>query len=1586
MYNPFAGKYHTIITTSTGIYGTGSNLQGQLGLSDISYQTGFTQIPNIEGTVQSISCGGEHTVISTSTGVYATGNNFNGQLGFGDTSNRNTFTQIPNIQGTVQSISCGGEHTVISTSTGVYATGSNLYGELGLGNNTNRNTFTQIPNIQGTLQFILCGYNHTIIATSTGIYGTGYNANGQLGLGNNTNRNTFTKITIQGTLQFISCGYNHTIIATSTGVYGTGNGLSGQLGFGTNVSRSSFTQITNIQGTVESISCGGAHTIIKTSTGIYGTGHNGFGQLGFGNNTNQNYFTSIPNVQGTLQSISCGEYHTIIATLTGIYVSGRNNYGQLGLGNTTNRNTFTKNNFFVFTTSGSPPEITSIAPLISDTPSINIYYNDSTGGNPANSTYFYKLNGQGDYILAGASPFTISNNISIGGTYYVVMYAYNADWPTPYVASSPSSSVTINNTGSAPSNLIINAISETWVDITFTESSGGFPSPEYYYSLNGGAKITNNDTSSPINISNLNPATTYSIALYAYNANWPEPFSPASPTLTISTYNTGSAPYITSVSPYETSLVVYFNISSGGIPSLTDYYYQLNDGEQIAIGQTTSPITISGLTSGETYNIVLYSYNEFWENLYSLPSNTFSETTLKTGSAPIITTVFPYETGIDLYFTQSSGVPNPTNYYYTLNGSAKVAVGYTTSPISIYGLTSGNVYNIVLYAYNLSWPSVDHFSIASDTISVTTLRTGTAPTNLTSTSYQKRIDVFFTASINGVPSLPTSEPPYGTPAVNGYYYSINSGPKIYGGVSSPISITGLNPNTSYSIKLYAYQEFWPSVDHFSAESATLTASTTLVVSGLSYYFVGLNDITLKFPLITGESNYVPNSKYLTNSGNALSQIMLYSFGTRNTIGFKIDDDDIGQIFQQDSVTNAFELGPYKSPPWNLTQVNMSNSNWIWNSQNATTSAATYQYIWFYYTFYSEVKTTGTLYAGVDDVGTLYLNERQIILQGFNNNFSTSVVVKSGLNYIRVAAYNIVGPAGFIMSIVVNGNQIVNTDSDWVTSLANSNYSSTTLYNDVRGSLSFVVNLNVTGTIPFSPNIANYVSGGPAGVTYSTVTTPGTYTLSSSTSNASNILVTLPSGYIKGTYSGSIVITNVVNLTLSGLINSSMFPVTVSNYIDGFPNGTVFTPATITNSGTYTLSSTTSGGSNIRVTLPAGFVAGTYTGTLVALTSVNLTLSGTIYAYMLPANPADYISGEPAGTIFNPARIVTAGTYSLSSTTSGGYNILVTLPSEHIPGNYTGSLVVNTDLFTATGVSYNKGGTTQFPSINGYNVLYITAGTGTVQFYPGTTIKNIFLVGGGAGGNSSGFPGNGGNVNNNANLSFSGNNTFSISVGSGGSANSSGTATTVACPGLSFNSIAYGGSVSTSLSSSAGTTHPLSNLTYGGGGGIGGKYEYFPTNGNLGGGGGGGGNGQGFVLNNSTGLSGQSGGKSLGISSTLYGGNGGTGRTSYPFSSSGFSSIFGGGGGSGGAKMPKGGSNRIAYNGGNGGTGTGSGTGAIAGTGNGDYGQGGGGGGGGGAGGVNTGGGGGGGGSGGAQLGTAGAGGNGGSGIVIICYQ
>ena len=96
------------------------------------------------------------------------------------------------------------------------------------------------------------------------------------------------------------------------------------------------------------------------------------------------------------------------------------------------------------------------------------------------------------------------------------------------------------------------------------------------------------------------------------------PVIPSNPSL--------SAPTISSTTPDLTTIAVFFNIpTNNGGSAITDYQYSINNGVTfVSSGTTTSPITITNLSQGTEYQIIIRAVNI---NGYGANSSMVEETT-----------------------------------------------------------------------------------------------------------------------------------------------------------------------------------------------------------------------------------------------------------------------------------------------------------------------------------------------------------------------------------------------------------------------------------------------------------------------------------------------------------------------------------------------------------------------------------------------------------------------------------------------------------------------------------------------------------------------------------------------------------------------------------------------------------------------------------------------------------------------------------------------------------------------------------------------------------------------------------------------
>lgn len=188
---------------------------------------------------------------------------------------------------------------------------------------------------------------------------------------------------------------------------------------------------------------------------------------------------------------------------------------------------------------------------------------------------------------------------------------------------------------------------------------------------------------------------------------------------------------------------------------------------------------------------------------------------------PIITSIYPTSlTSVNVEFSQPPGSIAVTEYYYSINGGTFIKLTPTdiTSPVSITGLTAGVNYSISLKAYN----PVDGLSNESNIVT-TQIITPPVITSITSTSFSTATVEF--TQIEGE-----------TPITN-YYYSLDGGvnfvPLSPADANSPIVITGLTPDQTYSIAIKAYSSSGQLLSNASNVASvkvlSVNAEPTLVV-------------------------------------------------------------------------------------------------------------------------------------------------------------------------------------------------------------------------------------------------------------------------------------------------------------------------------------------------------------------------------------------------------------------------------------------------------------------------------------------------------------------------------------------------------------------------------------------------------------------------------------------------------------------------------------------------------------------------------------------------------------------------------------
>jgi hypothetical protein len=341
-----------------------------------------------------------------------------------------------------------------------------------------------------------------------------------------------------------------------------------------------------------------------------------------------------------------------------------------------------------FTCAGVP-----YTPLLTLTPgNANCTLNYSTGNNGGSPilSWQYSMNSGSTWTTIASTAlygnFTVSS-LTNGTSYSFVVRAVNV------VGASTSSSAVSVIPSTVPStpNLSVSASNSSGTLSFDTSTSGGSDILSWRYSLNSGTNWTTINTtvlSSTYTISSLTNGTSYSVIIQATNANGN---SASSSSVSFIPAAAPSAPSI-SVAAGNTSAVLSWTAGASNGSAITNYQYSFDNGTTYtSLNSTTSPFTITGLTNGTSYTIVLreqnsvgYSSNSasvtFTPNLLPVSYYQLSSNSTDTGSNPnsgVSGTTITYntyysKTGLSIYQTSS-------NFQMVLNPLLSITTGFSIS-------------------------------------------------------------------------------------------------------------------------------------------------------------------------------------------------------------------------------------------------------------------------------------------------------------------------------------------------------------------------------------------------------------------------------------------------------------------------------------------------------------------------------------------------------------------------------------------------------------------------------------------------------------------------------------------------------------------------------------------------------------------------------------------------------------------------------------------------------------------------------------------------------------------------------------------
>jgi large repetitive protein len=315
----------------------------------------------------------------------------------------------------------------------------------------------------------------------------------------------------------------------------------------------------------------------------------------------------------------------------------------------------------------------------------------------------------GQTATGSSSPITVTG-LTDGDDYAFTITAHNAFGSGP--PSDPSTPVVPIPVPSAPLDVSAVAdpgtVASATVSFAPPASDGGSPVASYTVTATDqtnparGGQIANG-SSTPIAVSGLTNGDSYNFTVTATNSTGIGPPSAASTPVTMPTVP--GEPEITGVIPGNGQVTVSFLAPGNGGAPITLYEVDANDltnasnGGPTASG-TASPITVTGLTNGDSYTFTISACNAVGCSPASYPADDVP-------TAPTITSAVAGSGQAAVSFSPpaSDGGAPVTSYTVTATDHTSPPHGGQTvndaaSPITVTGLTNGDSYTFIVTAAN----------------------------------------------------------------------------------------------------------------------------------------------------------------------------------------------------------------------------------------------------------------------------------------------------------------------------------------------------------------------------------------------------------------------------------------------------------------------------------------------------------------------------------------------------------------------------------------------------------------------------------------------------------------------------------------------------------------------------------------------------------------------------------------------------------------------------------------------------------------------------------------------------------------------
>jgi cellulase (glycosyl hydrolase family 5)/fibronectin type III domain protein/Fn3 domain-containing protein len=474
------------------------------------------------------------------------------------------------------------------------------------------------------------------------------------------------------------------------------------------------------------------------------------------------------------------------------------------------------------------------------------------------------------------SPITITG-LANGTAYTFTVTATNGVGTSdPSVATNPP--ITPSTVPTAPTPILaITGNASALVAFGPPASNGGAPLGLYtvtaYLSPSQvAAGITAQGATSPITVTGLTNGQAYTFTILASNVNGNGPESVQSNVIIPQVPATApSAPLSPSASSGNGQAVVTFSApSSNGGSVITGYTataYLYPSGTATGhtanlSGATPAPITITGLTNGQSYTLTVLATNAVGPGPESVQSNPVVPSTVPT--APLSPSAIAGNAQATVSFSPPASDGGSSIQSYTVFSGAITKTG-AASPLTVTGLTNGTPYSFMVYATNANGNGANSVPTAA----VTPQAPATVPSAPQPPILATAGDTTGTVTFNA----PTST---GGSAILSYTASAFLSPSgAPTGLSSPpslstsLQITGLTNGTNYTISVVATNAV--GTGPASIQSNQFTPAAQITAPGVPTNVVAIAgnaqaSVSFTAPINTGGS---PIASYtaLSNPGN-----------------------------------------------------------------------------------------------------------------------------------------------------------------------------------------------------------------------------------------------------------------------------------------------------------------------------------------------------------------------------------------------------------------------------------------------------------------------------------------------------------------------------------------------------------------------------------------------------------------------------------------------------------------------------------------------------------------------------------------------